>query len=67
MKATYISVWDGGVEISTSCEFDPETKNITDIKSADVNGLEVLEREYIVLPDGTEIDVEDCLIEGERP
>jgi hypothetical protein len=65
MKATYVSVWDGCIEITTSCNFNPETKNITDIEMVDGDGLDILEREFIRLPDGTEIDVEDCLIEGE--
>jgi hypothetical protein len=63
MKAKYVSVWDGGVEIRTDCEYDPEIRNVTDIELSDVNGLEVLEREYIVLPDGTEIEREDFTID----
>lgn len=65
MKATYVSVWDGGTEVATSCNFDPQTKNITDVEMVDGDGLDALEREFVRLPDGTEIDVEDCLIEGE--
>jgi hypothetical protein len=65
MKATYISVWDGGIEIATSCNFDPETKNITDVEMVDGDGLDILEREFVRLPDGTEINADDCLIEGE--
>jgi len=57
MKATYVSVWDSGSEVATSCNFEPETKNITDI--------EMVDGEFVRLPDGTEIDVDDCLIEGE--
>lgn len=54
MKATYVSIWDGDVRISTQCEFDPETKKVWNIQSADVN-VEILEDEFVELPDGTEI------------
>ena len=58
MKATYVSVWDGGTEISSNCEYDPITTNVTLIGSVavDLDDLEFLEREYIILPDGTEIE-----------
>lgn len=64
MKATYVSVWDGGIDIRTNCEYDPITKDVTDIESVDVGGLEVLEGEYIELPDGTVIDRKDYSIDG---
>jgi len=65
MKATYVSVWDGGVEVRTSCEYDSETLDVTDIESADVDGLDNLEREHIELPDGTEIERGDFTIDGD--
>ena len=54
MNATYVSVWDGGEEIRTSCQFNPQTKHATDIESADVDGmdLEILDEEYIELTNG---------------
>jgi hypothetical protein len=60
VPATYVSSWDGGTEIESSCMFDTETNEVTDIESVDVDhmDLNVCEREYIVLPDGTELDVE---------
>lgn len=63
MKATYVSVW-GGQEISTSCEFDPDTKTVTDIEMYDgyIDG-DFAEEEYIVLPDGTRIDVSELEID----
>jgi hypothetical protein len=66
IKATYVSVWDGGIEISTECFYNPDTNDVTDIESSDVDGVEFLEREYIILPDGTEIEREDFTIEGEE-
>lgn len=61
--ATFVSVWDGGIEIRSNCEFNPISKEVTDIDIAEVDGLETLEDEYVELPDGTEI--RDFLIEGE--
>lgn len=55
MKAKYVSVWDGGIEIRTDCEFDPFTNIVSNIETSDVEGLEYLEDEYIELYDGTEI------------
>ncbi len=62
--ATFVSVWDGGIEIRSNCEFNPISKEVTDIDIAEVDGLETLEDEYVELPDGTEI--RDFLIEGEN-
>lgn len=62
--ATFVSVWDGGIEIRSHCEFNPISKEVTDIDIAEVDGLETLEDEYVELPDGTEI--RDFLIEGEN-
>lgn len=64
VNATYVSVWDGGTEISTSCKYNKTTGDVTDIDSADVDGLDILDREYIVLEDGEEI--EDFTIDGEE-
>jgi len=52
----YVSVWDGGVEVATTCTIDLATGNILDIKQTDVDGLDVCEREYIVLND-EQVDV----------
>jgi hypothetical protein len=55
MKATYVSVWDNGSDrVSSSCEFNPETKEVTDIEVVDVEerGLNYLDEEYIELPTG---------------
>ena len=56
VKAQYISVWDGGVTIATDCLFDVEANEVYDIESVDVDGLDICEREYVLLPDGTEIE-----------
>lgn len=54
-KATYVTVWDGGIEIRTQCLFNRESSTVYDVESVEVNGLEILEEEYVELSDGTEI------------
>ena len=61
MKAQFISIWDGNVQIRTNCEYNPETGEITETEiSNDIEGLECLDREYIVLQDSEEIEVCQC-------
>ena len=65
MTATYVSVWDNGDEIfRTQCEFNPETKEVTDVESVDVDGIELdfVDEEYIELPSG-EI-IKDFILDG---
>ena len=45
----YISVWDGGVEIETTAIVDIKTGEVTDISSTNVNGLDICERQYIIM------------------
>ena len=52
----YISVWDGEIEIETTAVVDIKTGEITDITSVDVNGLDICERQYIVMQD-EQVDV----------
>jgi len=54
-NATYVTVWDGGIEIRTRCLFNRAMSTVFDVESADVNGLDILEDEYVELADGTEI------------
>lgn len=63
-KAYYVSVWDDGIEIRTACQFNPETRDVTDIESVDVAGLETLLEEYIELLNGT-IVTEGFTVDGE--
>jgi hypothetical protein len=64
MKATYVSVWDGGVEVRTNCEYNLETGEVTDIETSDVSGVNCCEDEYIELPDGKVI--RDFHVEGNK-
>ena len=52
----YVSVWDGGVEVETTCTIDLKTGNILDVKQVFVAGLEICEREYVRLND-EQVDV----------
>ena len=55
MKATFVSVWDGGTEIRTSCQFNPDTNDVTDIELADGTGLDIFDEQYVELSDGTKV------------
>lgn len=57
-NATYVSVWDGDTEIRTDCKWDDERMVAFDIGMVDVSGIESLDREYVELPDGREINVD---------
>jgi len=52
----YVSVWDGGTEVETSAIVDITTGEVTDIKQVDVKGLDICEREYIIMND-CQVDV----------
>jgi len=56
--ATFISVWDGGFEVETSCKVNMDTLEVFDIEKSDVDtdALEVLDYEYVIV-DYVEFDV----------
>jgi transcriptional regulator with XRE-family HTH domain len=57
----YVSVWDGySEEIHTNAKFNRDTQEVFDIESVDVYGVEQLDKEYIILPNGEELDVHDA-------
>lgn len=48
IKATFVSVWDGGKEIRTKCVYEPIARKIMNIEQfEDVHDLNDLEDEYI--------------------
>jgi hypothetical protein len=49
LKGEYVSVWDGGVEVRSNCTVDPRTRKIEIEHISDVEGLETMDREYVVL------------------
>lgn len=65
MKAIYVSCWEDGIEVMTACEFDPETNVVSEIEASDIEGLEFLDLEFIILPNGSVIERENFKIEGE--
>ena len=56
-KAIFISVWDGCTAIESDCEYDKDTKTVHNIEQVDGSkmDLNILEDEYVLLSDGTEI------------
>ena len=56
LPVPYISVWDGGVEVESSAMVNIRTGEVTDVVTADVHGLDICEREYIVM-NGEQVDV----------
>ena len=50
-NATFTSVWDSGYEVTTNCKVNMETNEVFDIEIADVDGLEILAKEYVVVDD----------------
>jgi hypothetical protein len=65
MKVTYISIWDNCTEVSTSCNYNVDSKCVTGVESSDIKGVDVLTEEYIELPNGVTIDRKDFFLEGE--
>lgn len=49
--AKFTSVWDDGYEVTTNCKVNLVTKEIIDIEIADVDGLDVLDYEYVTIDD----------------
>ena len=63
MKATYVSVWDDSLVCCSECSFNPATKEVTDIETADnadeADFADSLTDEYVELADGTQLRSED--------
>ncbi len=47
----YVFVWDGGVEVESTCTVNLRTGEVTDIQPAVTDSLETLEWEYVILND----------------
>lgn len=60
VEATFTSVWDGEFHITTNCKVDLETKEVMDIEMSEISSVEILDREYITLPNGRECNVFLC-------
>jgi len=63
MKATFVSIWKN-IKVESDCEYNPEIFNVTNIENAKIfEGNNDCTREYIILPDGTEIERKDFTID----
>ena len=49
LRGEYLSQWDGGVEVKAPCTVDPRTRKVVIDRAAGVEGLETMEREYVLL------------------
>jgi hypothetical protein len=58
VSATYVSVWDGGTTVRVRCRWSITLQVAFEIDSVDVDGLDSLDREYVELEGGIEIDVD---------
>ena len=57
VKCVFVSVWDGDVTLRSRAIYHKDDRSIEVLETHDVDGLETLDREYIVLPDGDELEV----------
>lgn len=48
-NATFVSVWDDGIEIKTSCKVNTETREVFDIEETYVDGLGIVNEEYVII------------------
>ncbi len=65
MEAIFVSSWDNGDSVFRSkCQFNPETREVTDIEQNDVDGFDLnyLDEEFIELPND-EV-VRDFILDG---
>lgn len=56
IKCTFTSVWDDGSQIMTPCKYDAKTGEIFP-ETTDFCPKGSLVREYITLPDGSDLEV----------
>ena len=56
MKAKYVSVWEAQGEIQTTCDNNPETKEVTNVEVVDLeDDDDILMDEYIWLSTNEEV------------
>lgn len=59
-RATYISIWDGGVEVPSPCDYDVDAKRCFNIEDSGCGeGLDNLDDEVVELADGTRLGADD--------
>ena len=61
IKCSFTSVWDDGSVVTTPCTYNPETGQTNPEVSNGTIPTGMVEREYITLDDGEEVEVcHDC-------
>lgn len=66
-NATYVSVWDGGIELKSKCKVNMDTNMISNIHPIHSTNVEVLEAEYVEI-DGTRYPAEaDYFVQDKEP
>lgn len=53
----FVSEWDGGITCTGDARVNPITKDVDVLASAPVDGVETLDRQYVVFPDQSEANV----------
>jgi hypothetical protein len=66
ISATYVAVFDDRVVCRSPCVYDPKSKIVTDIGTADntdeAENADARTDEYVYLPDGTELREDDGVV-----
>jgi len=52
VNASYFTCFEGGVEVGTPCKYNPETGEVKNIVTCQVEGCDMVEREYITVEEG---------------
>lgn len=47
IRAVFVSGWDGLIEVVMPCKVNLKTRRITNVRAVNVEGLEVLDHEYV--------------------
>ena len=69
VKGKFTSEWDGGIKVTTNCDINLDTKEVTNIEAVDPGTVNDLDREYITYTENgkeitapvMQIDALDCL------
>ncbi len=64
IAAEFHSIWDQGYDLETACTVDMQSGLVTPEVSDDVEGLDLLDREYVQLP-GSDVEHEVEDIDGQ--
>jgi len=57
LDGLYVSEWDDDITVKVACKWNPELRVAFDFGTVNVDGLDSCQREYVLLPNGVEIDL----------